>query len=82
MLFFTLFFPEWKETEKPLLVLQGVGEVEERRLEIMLVALHSQTHHLNLVCAQKVAMKMYSHYQNTKMYYPSSTMICCQKNNY
>lgn len=39
---------EWKETEKPLLVLQTVGEVEERRLETMLVTLHSQAHHLNL----------------------------------
>ena len=59
-LFVLLFFyihlllPEWKETEKPLLVLQSIGKVEERRLETMLVTLHSQAQHLNLVSAQKL----------------------------
>ena len=49
-----LLLPEWKETENPLLVLQSIGEVEERRLETMLVTLHSQAQHLNLVSAQKL----------------------------
>jgi len=48
---FKLFPPEWEETETPLLVLQSVGEVEERRLETMLVTLHSQAYQLNLVSA-------------------------------
>ena len=43
------FLPEWKEKEKPLFVLQSVREVDEKRLEIMLVTLHSQAFHLNLV---------------------------------
>ncbi|KAJ7358757.1 hypothetical protein OS493_021533 [Desmophyllum pertusum] len=39
---------EWREKEKPLFVLQSVHEVEERRLETMLVTLHSQANQLNL----------------------------------
>lgn len=39
---------EWKEKEKSSLVLQSVLEVEERRLQVMLVTLHSQAYQLNL----------------------------------
>lgn len=44
--FFSL---EWKETKRPLKVLHGIHEVEEMRFQILLVTLHSQTNHLNLV---------------------------------
>lgn len=44
--FFSL---EWKETKRPLKVLHGIHEVEEMRVQILLVTLHSQTNHLNLV---------------------------------
>ena len=44
-----LILSEWREKEKPLFVLQSVHEVEERRLETMLVTLHSQANQLNLV---------------------------------
>ena len=40
---------EWKETKRPLKVLHGIHEVEEMRVQILLVTLHSQTNHLNLV---------------------------------
>ena len=57
--FYKLFLPEWKETEKPLLVLQSVGEVEERRLETMLVTLHSEAYQLNLVSAQNLYCRLF-----------------------
>ena len=44
-----MFSLEWKEKEKSSLVLQSVLEVEERRLQVMLVTLHSQAYQLNLV---------------------------------
>lgn len=44
-----LFSLEWKETKRPLKVLHGIHEVEEMRVQILLVTLHSQTNHLNLV---------------------------------
>lgn len=44
-----LFSLEWKETKRPLKVLHGIHEVEEMRVQIVLVTLHSQTNHLNLV---------------------------------
>lgn len=51
MLIITTSFPliEWKETRRPLKVLQGIHEVEEMRVQILLVTLRSQTNHLNLV---------------------------------
>ena len=47
--FILMFSLEWKEKEKSSLVLQSVLEVEERRLQVMLVTLHSQAYQLNLV---------------------------------
>ena len=47
-----MFSLEWKEKEKSSLVLQSVLEVEERRLQVMLVTLHSQAYQLNLVSLQ------------------------------
>ena len=44
-----MFSLEWKEKEKSSLVLQSVLEAEERRLQVMLVTLHSQAYQLNLV---------------------------------
>ena len=44
-----MFSLEWKEKEKSSLVLQSVLEVEERRLQVMLVTLHSQAYQLNQV---------------------------------
>ena len=44
-----MFSLEWKEKEKSSLVLQSVLEVEERRLQVILVTLHSQAYQLNLV---------------------------------
>lgn len=44
-----MFSLEWKEKEKSSLVLQSVLEVEERRIQVMLVTLHSQAYQLNLV---------------------------------
>ena len=50
--FLFFFLAEWKEKEKPLFVLQSIREVEERRLEIMMVTLHSPANQLNLVSVQ------------------------------
>lgn len=44
-----MFSLEWKEKEKSSLVLQSVLEVEERRLQVILVTLHSQAYQLNQV---------------------------------
>lgn len=58
--FFSL---EWKETKRPLKVLHGIHEVEEMRVQVLLVTLHSQTNHLNLVSIHSVealGVKLYA----------------------